>query len=45
MLQTYFLKQKSMSEFSKKYEPQNFENNLYKIWEESNSFTPKDSKT
>lgn len=45
MLQTYFLKQKSMNEFSKKYEPQNFENNLYKTWEESNSFAPKDSKT
>jgi valyl-tRNA synthetase len=45
MLQTYFLKQKSMSEFSKRYEPQNFENKLYKTWEEANSFAPKDSKT
>ncbi|MDD5213509.1 MAG: valine--tRNA ligase [Candidatus Gracilibacteria bacterium] len=34
-----------MSEFSKRYEPQNFENTLYKTWEEANSFAPKDSKT
>lgn len=34
-----------MSEFSKRYEPQNFENKLYKQWEDANSFAPKDSKT
>ncbi|EKE27116.1 MAG: hypothetical protein ACD_4C00034G0001 [uncultured bacterium (gcode 4)] len=32
-------------EFSKKYNPANFEKEIYKKWEENNKFQPKDSKT
>lgn len=34
-----------MTTFSKKYEPENFEKEIYKMWEESNDFIPKASVT
>jgi valyl-tRNA synthetase len=34
-----------MSEFPKKYSPSSFENDLYKNWEESGKFKPRESKT
>jgi valyl-tRNA synthetase len=32
-----------MTTFSKKYEPENFEKEIYKTWEKSGSFKPKAS--
>jgi valyl-tRNA synthetase len=32
-----------MTTFSKKYEPENFEKEIYKSWEKSGSFKPKAS--
>jgi len=34
-----------MSEFPKKYSPSSFENDLYKNWEETGKFKPRESKT
>jgi len=34
-----------MTTFSKKYEPEIFEKEIYKNWEQSGSFLPKSSKT
>lgn len=34
-----------MSEFPKKYSPSSFENDLYKKWEETGKFKPRESKT